>query len=599
MSRRQVGSSFPPPRPLQSTALALALTFAGCTGSIMGDGATASGNKPTGSGGNMPGGNMPGGNNSPNGANTPVTDPNTGAMLPPVGASPLEPSRDTPACKNITPGPAPIRRLTRTEYDATVRDLLGEDKKLAKDFPNEELDDSFDNSAQTRSVSDVLAEKYGSAAESIAKSVVAKIDSVVGCDAAKDGDEACLNKFFDGFGKRLWRRPLDTAEKDDLKKVFMANKASFADGLDAVVQVMTLSPQFLYRLERGVPVQGADYQRLTHWEMASRLSYLLWGTMPDSNLFDAAQAGKLGTRDEIANQAKRMLDDPRSTVMVTNFASQWLHLRELPDADKDTTVYPMWKDEYLDLFRQETENFVGLVWKGDAKLNTLLSASFTAMNGPLAAFYGVKGVTGDAFGKVDVDPTQRAGVLTQASVMAEKAGPDQSSPILRGVFVREQMLCQELPPVPADLNAMPPLLNAKMTTKERFAAHRNDPSCEGCHKLIDYVGFGFEKYDGTGAYRTMENGKAVDATGELFGTDVDGKFDGAIELSKKLVSSKTAQTCMATHWFNFGFGRKAMDLDKCTTDTLTATFEKSGGDMRQLLLTMVQSDAFFFKGGLQ
>jgi len=161
------------------------------------------------------------------------------------------------------------------------------------------------------------------------------------------------------------------------------------------------------------------------------------------------------------------------------------------------------------------------------------------------------------------------------------------------------MLCQELPPVPADLNAMPPLLNAKMTTKERFAAHRNDPSCEGCHKLIDYVGFGFEKYDGTGAYRTIENGKAVDATGELFGTDADGKFDGAIELSKKLVNSKTVDTCMATHWFNFGFGRKSGDVDKCTTDTLMATFEKSGGDMRQLLMAMVQTDAFFFKGAMQ
>jgi hypothetical protein len=608
MSRRQVG-----PRPatpnrgpgqrrrtggyaLPAAGLTLAFAIAACNGSIEGGPAGSSaGNTPGGSGSN-PGS----GNNSPSGSNTPVTDPSTGATLPPVGANPLEPARDNPACKNITPGPAPIRRLTRTEYDNTVRDLLGEDKQLAKDFPLEELDDSFDNSAQLRSVSDVLAEKYTSAAEAIGKAVVGKLDSIVGCDAAKDGDDACLGKFFDGFGKRLWRRPLEANEKDDLKKVFAANKgASFAEGIDAVVQVMTLSPQFLYRLERGVPVQGSDYQRLTHWEMASRLSYLLWGTLPDPELFSAAEAGKLGTREEVAAQAKRLLDDPRSTVMVTNFAGQWLHLRELADADKDTTVYPQWKDEYLTLFRQETENFVGLVWKGDAKLDTLLSAPFTAMNGPLAAFYGVKNVSGDAFTKVDVDPTQRAGVLTHASIMAAKAGPDQSSPILRGVFVREQMFCQELPPVPANLNAMPPVLNPKMTTKERFAAHRSDPSCEACHKLIDYVGFGFEKYDATGAYRTMENGKTVDATGELINTDIDGKFDGAIELSKKLVTSPTVEACVATHWFNFGMGRKAIDADKCTTDTLQATFTKSGGDMRQLLMAMVQTDAFFFKGGLQ
>jgi hypothetical protein len=294
-----------------------------------------------------------------------------------------------------------------------------------------------------------------------------------------------------------------------------------------------------------------------------------------------------------------MLEDPRATAMFTNFAGQWLQLRELAEADKDTDAFPMWKDEYLDLFRQETENFLSLVWKDDAKLDTILSAPFTAMNGPVAAFYGVKGVTGDEFKKVDLDKTQRAGVLTHASIMAAKAGPDQSSPIFRGVFVREQMFCQPLPPPPPSVNAEPPMLNDKMTTKERFAAHRNDPSCEACHKMIDYVGFGFEKYDATGAYRTMENGKMVDATGELFNTDVDGKFDGALELSKKLVESKAVETCMANHWFNYGFGRENGELDACTVETLSTNFAKTGGDLRQLLLTLVQTDAFFFKGGLQ
>jgi hypothetical protein len=205
-------------------------------------------------------------------------------------------------------------------------------------------------------------------------------------------------------------------------------------------------------------------------------------------------------------------------------------------------------------------------------------------------------VTGDAFQKVDLDPTQRAGVLTQASVLAEKSGPDQSSPILRGVFVREQMFCQPLPLPPASVDAKPPELNPKMTTKERFAAHRKDPSCETCHSLIDAVGFGLEKYDATGAFRSSENGKAIDATGELIDTDVDGKFDGAIELAQKMVASKDVETCMATNWFTFGFGRAAGKVDACTTETLSTAFAASGGDIRQLLLTMVQTDAFFFKG---
>jgi hypothetical protein len=587
-------------RPASHAALALAFTLGlGCSGSIMGDGSQPGGTttSPPGNNGKP---NTPGMSNTPG---TPATPPGApSSPLPDPGKSPLEPDRSSPKCEKVSPGRAPTRRLTRAEYDNTLRDLLGEDKKLSAAFPKEELQHSFDNSADLRSVSDVLAENYVTAAEAIAKTVVGKVGasgSVLACDTAKD-ESGCLDKFLDGFGKRLWRRPLEASEKTDLKKVFTAGRmASFADGLDAVVQVMVLSPQFMYRLESGVKVDGANYNRLTHWEMASRLSYTLWGTMPDADLFSAAEGGKLGTREEVANQAKRMLSDPRSTAMFTNFGGQWLHLRELAEADKDTDVYPQWKDEYIDLFRQETEAFLGLVWNGDAKLDTILSAPFTAMNAPLAAFYGAKGVTGDDFKKVDVDGTQRAGVLTHASIMAAKAGPDQSSPIFRGVFVREQMFCQPLPPPPPSANAEPPLLNAMMTTKERFAAHRNDPSCEACHKLIDYVGFGFEKYDATGAYRTMENGKMVDSSGELFATDVDGKFNGALELSKKLVESKAVETCMATNWFNYGFGRENTDLDACTLETLSTNFAKTGGDLRQLLLTLVQTDAFFFKGVVQ
>jgi hypothetical protein len=239
---------------------------------------------------------------------------------------------------------------------------------------------------------------------------------------------------------------------------------------------------------------------------------------------------------------------------------------------------------------------VTAVWKDGAKLQTLLAGRFTMLNGPLASFYGVSGVQGESFQKVMLDGTQRTGLLTQASILAAKSGPDQSSPILRGVFVREQMFCQPLPQPPVTVDANPPMLNATMTTKERFAAHRNDPSCEACHKLIDPIGFGFERYDATGAYRTVENGKPVDATGELAGTDVDGPFTGAIELGGKLAKSKDVEACFAGHWFNFAMGREPSELDRCTTETLRSVFARSEGDLRQLLLATVQSDAFFFKG---
>ncbi len=521
----------------------------------------------------------------------------SGAPLPGPGSHPLEPDRTSAACREVDPGPAPLRRLTRTEYDNTVRELLGEDRRLARDFPAEELQGSFDNNAELRSVSDLLGLRYVAAAEEIARTVVGKLAAVLPCDPVQQGEAVCLERFLEGFGARVWRRPLEAEERDDLKRVFASGRAAtFAEGIDAVVQVMILSPQFTYRLERGVPVPGSRHARLAPFEMASRLSYLLWGSMPDAPLFEAARRNQLGTRDEVMAQAERMLDDPRAAATVVNFAGQWLQLRDLAEADKDTAVYPAWKDEHLELFRQETERFIELIWQGDGKLDTLLTAPFSVVNGELAALYGKKGVTGEGFARVELEPTQRAGVLTQASFLAAKAGPDQSSPIHRGVFVREQLLCQPLPPPPPEANAMPPQLDARQTTKERFAAHRADPACASCHGLIDGIGFGFESYDAMGAWRTSENGKPIDAGGELSGTDVDGPFTGAVELGRKLVSSKQVEACLVEQMFNFSFGREKTDADRCTVQTLEGAFARSGRDLRALLRQLVQTDAFFLQG---
>jgi hypothetical protein len=565
--------------------LALGLVIAatsGCTGAV----------------GESPGGRAPGADPAaPSGR-----APGAGGVADPPGAHAGQPDRTHPTCREIRPGPAPVRRLTRTEYDNTVRELLGEDKQLARDFPPDELQGSFDNNAELRSVSDLLGQRYVAAAEEVARTVVGKLGSLLDCDPglpASGGEAACLDRFLDGFGLRVWRRPLEPQERADLQAVFTrARGSSFAEGIDAVVQVMILSPQFTYRLEQGGSSAGAGPARLTPWETASRLSYLLWGSMPDAALFEAARANRLATRDEIEAQARRMLGHPKAAAMVVNFVGQWWQLRDLAEADKDTEVYPAWKDEHPDLFRQETERFVELVWKGDARLDTLLTAPFSALNAELAGLYGAAGVTGTELRQANLDPTQRSGILTQASFLAAKAGPDQSSPIHRGVFLREQVLCQPLPPPPPEANAMPPQLDRAMTTKERFAAHRADPACTTCHDLIDNIGFGFETFDAMGVWRTSENGKPVDARGELSGTDVDGPFTGAVELGKKLVASKQVESCLVKQMFNFSFGRARTDADACTVQTLEGAFARSGRDLRALLLQVVQTDAFLFKGDL-
>jgi hypothetical protein len=569
--------------------LVLGSALFGCTGAIDSGSGKGPPDKPDpGNGqGNSGGGMTNGGSGGPGGGTLPPLEDAGG------------PDRSTAACKTIKPGLSPLRRLTRAEYDRTVQDLLGDDRHLAKAFPQDEIEHGFDNSAELRSVSDVLSEGYVSAAEQLSAAAVAKLDTVLGCDPAKLGEPVCLDKLLDGFGKRAWRRPLSSAERDHLKKVFSDERTTgFAEGAQAVVEVMLLSPQFLYRVESGVPVAGADYQRLSPYEMASRLSYTLWGTMPDQALFAAADAGKLGTRAEIAAQARRLIDDPRATEMVTGFAGQWLQLDKLADADKDVTVYKTYKPELLGLFQQETEAFVQNVWKADAKLSTLLTANYTFVNGPLAQFYGISGVTGPDFQKVPAEAGRRAGLLTQASLLAANAAPDQSSPVHRGVFVREQLFCNELPPPPPEVNANPPMLDPKQTTAERFAAHRADPSCASCHNLIDPIGLGFENFDGIGLWRTMEGAKPVDARGNILGTDVAGPFNGALELASKLASSKDVSSCMVTHWFRFGNGRDVASDDACTMETLSGSFARSGGSLRELLLAMVQTDAFMFRKGV-
>ena len=573
------------PAPRTTTWLAVALAglggLASCTGSIGPDASHQSGGS---------------GEPNPSPGSKPPTQGEVPATPDTSPAAPGAPDRTSDVCKAIKPGPSLLRRLTRTEFDNTVRDLLGEDKRLAEQFPQEELHAGFSNNAEVRTVSDALAEKYLDAAEKIGKSVTGQLANLVPCDAATKGDDACLNAFFDGFARRLWRRPLENDEKDRLRKSFKDNRGgSFAEGLDAVVQVMVLSPSFLYRTERGVNVSGTDYQKVAPYEMASRLSYFIWGSLPDADLFQAAEAGSLSTRADVLTQARRMLNDPRAATMAANFGTQWLSLDRLDEVVKDDTIFPDYKPELDGLFRRETEELLKHVWGAGAKLETFLTAPYTFMNGTIAAFHGVAGVTGDDFRKVDLDATKRMGVLTQDSVMLGNASADQTSPIKRGLFVQDRMFCFEVPQPPATLEIEPVVFNPNMTTRERFAEHRKDPSCNGCHKYIDPLGFAFEHFDGIGKWRDKEGSKNIDATGELVDTDVDGPFDGAVALAKKLAGSQKVRSCVTSYWFRYAYGRDPIAEDACAQETLNKAFEQSGGDFRELVLALTQTDAFMFR----
>jgi hypothetical protein len=492
---------------------------------------------------------------------------------------------------------SPLRRLTRSQYDHTVRDLLGIDgNPSALLAPDEKVGAFFSNASAP--VSELVAEQYMRVAEDLADQAVAHMPTLVPCDPLGADPAACGAEFVDAFGLRAFRRPLTAEERTAMIALFELGRADegFEGGFTLVVQAFLESPQFLYHLEFGLPAAGDEnVVALDPYEVASRLSYFLWDSMPDDALFAAAGAGELDTPEALRAHAERLLADPRAALAIASFHMQWLKLDKLATLEKDATVYPSFAPEMRVAMATETARFADHVVRvDDGRLETLLTASYSFLDGPLFALYGVAPPADhDPSVPVELDPTQRAGLLTQASVLATHAHADQSSPVHRGVLVREHLLCEPLNPPPPDVDIVPPEPDPDASTRERFEQHRTDPACAGCHALIDPLGFGFEHYDGIGAYRAEEAGKPVDATGQVVGGDApDTTFDGAIELGQMLAASEQVRTCVAQQWFTYGFGRSRGDGDDCSFDEMYAAFAESGHDIRELLLAMVVTDSF-------
>jgi Protein of unknown function (DUF1592)/Protein of unknown function (DUF1588)/Protein of unknown function (DUF1587)/Protein of unknown function (DUF1585)/Protein of unknown function (DUF1595) len=508
-------------------------------------------------------------------------------------------------CQSAAPSPGPsyIRRVNRLEYNNTVRDLLGDASAPANGFPAEEKRLGFDNNAEALSVSPVLAEQYLKAAETVATTAVNNHwSTLVPCAVTTTGAAAvdgCGHAFIAAFGPQAYRRPLTADDTTVLTTVFDAGKTTdLKTGIRLVIETALQSPRFLYRVEFGVAAaSGQQVVKVDDWEMASRLSYLLWHSMPDAALFSAAQAGHLSSPGEIQAQVQRMVADPKARGVVSDFNNQWLRVGEIENAEKLATVFPNYSASIAKLMEQETTQFLDYVtWDGAGDLDAILTAPFTFVNGPLAQYYGLSGVSGAAFVKTALDgSTHRAGVLTQGGLLSLLGKANQTSPVHRGKFVREQMLCMQLPPPPADIMIKPPELSTTLTTRQRFTQHSIDPACTGCHHLMDPIGLGFEDFDGAGIFRATENGQPVDDSGEVKDSDVPGMFHGVGELSGKLASSAQVQSCVATHWFRYGYGRGETDSDSCSMTRIKSQFAAGGFKIRDLLIALTQTDAFTYR----
>jgi hypothetical protein len=486
-------------------------------------------------------------------------------------------------------GVTPLRRLGQAEYAHVVFDVLGVSFDASQLERDEKVGAFVSNSQTPVSVTSLY--KYRDAAESVAASAVTDGDLLAGCESTDD--DACLEAFVRETGRRLLRGPLDDAEVARYLAV-----AETGDGAPEtyrlVLETMLQSPRFLYQLELAVPAEGDTVVPLAPYEMASRLSFFLWQSTPDDALLDAAEQGTLATVEGLREQAQRMLEDPRAQRALESFHVGWLGLDKLGAVEKDLDVYPHFDAELRAAMLEETRRFVNqVILSGDARLKTLLTSQESYLEGPLFALYGLEEPPGhDPSDPVELPAGQRAGLLTQASFLATHAHRDESGPVQRGVVVQTNLLCQPPLPPPNDVPDLPEG-GPTDTMRELLQQQHQNADCAGCHKSIDGIGLGFEGYDGSGKWRPTQNGAPTDVSGELLGVDVAGPFQGAVELADKLADSADVRDCVAEQWFRFAFRRAIEEGDEaCSLAPARELFAAQGGDIRALLLALVETDSF-------
>lgn len=492
----------------------------------------------------------------------------------------------------------PLQRLTPLQYRNTIRDLFGD--------PEFEASYSDENTITTQ----LGVRQLRTDAEQVLARRGQWTQPVFPCATDGAADDACADALISDFGRRALRRPVDDETRAWLRASYdaaIAEGLPFADAMDVLLAAILQAPELVYRLEVGVPVDGQpeNIRRLDDHELASRLSYFLWDTMPDEALFAAADAGELSQSDGLRTQIERLLADPRSEGRVQHFVSQWLQLDggqlhlPLEEAMKDAELFPEYGPALQAAMRTELEAFVHRVYfEEDASLDQLFNGRDAYVNASLAALYGVDGpADDDTWEWVELPADRRAGLLTRAAFLTVFAAARPQSPIRRGVVVLEEIMCNELGTPPPNANDTPvdggeDDEGQVRSVREDVELRTQQGTCAGCHGSINPVGFTLEHYDAIGRWQDVEvvTGQPIDASGALVG-DVAGPIDGGIELSNKLATSAQVRACFADHWLGHALGLPGEELDACTKETVRERFVATG-DMRELLVEIVLSDAF-------
>jgi hypothetical protein len=416
--------------------------------------------------------------------------------------------------------------------------------------------------------------------------------------------EAAASKIIENFARRAYRRPVTADEVARLMKLFRLaeeNKEPFEKGVKLALQAVLVSPHFLFRIEAD-PADGArsgdrpqqpDVHLISEYELATRLSYFLWSSMPDEELFKLAHDSQLRKPGVIEAQVKRMLKDPRSRALFDNFASQWLTLRNLKEIKPDPKRFPTFNDRLRDDMLEETRRFFNHVVREDRSVLEFLDADYTFLNERLAKHYSIPNVRGDDFRLVKLTAEQhkqRGGLLMMGSVLTVTSNPTRTSPVKRGRFILDNILNTPPPPPPPNVPELKEGKELTGTLRQRMEQHRANASCAACHQRMDPLGFGFENFNAVGAWRTADGKEPVDPTGELPG----GKtFSGPAELRSILLERKEMfARCLADRLLTYGLGRGTKKSDQCFTDEIARNLAKQNYRFSALVVEIVQSDPF-------
>ena len=438
--------------------------------------------------------------------------------------------------------------------------------------------------------------------------------NLLDCTGAVDADggpadptsDACVQTVLQNFTSRAWRRPPTDDEIAQLMALVAGIQnsadepgdalAKTTQGIKIALQAALLSPHFVYRPELDPDPNAGTPRLLNGYELASRLSYFLWSSMPDDELFGHAADATLTNKDELERQVDRMLTDPKASAFVESFAGQWLQLRQVPGVSPDTTLFPKFNNDVRDGMLAETQAFFTAFLQPGHSFPNMLDANFTFVNPTLAAYYGLKPGAGAGTTQVSLAGSQRVGLLSQGSFLTLTSHANRTSPVLRGKFVLKQLLCSAPPPPPANV----PPFNEDVTAgsvRKRLEAHVSVPACSACHNLMDPIGFSLENFDAVGQHRTDDNGAAIDTSGLALS---DTPISDVTTLAAAVKSSPLFVPCVVQNFLSYGLGHQVDNTDDSGIPALAAASAATGYELSSLIHIIVKSDAFLnHQGGSQ